>query len=32
MDGLFLAVGYESHLGPFAGLLETYGRGYVVLK
>ncbi len=31
-DGLFVAVGYEPHLGPFAGLLETDGGGYVVLK
>ncbi|MDP9477755.1 MAG: FAD-dependent oxidoreductase, partial [Actinomycetota bacterium] len=23
VDGLFVAVGYEPHLGPFAGLLET---------
>ncbi len=30
--GLFVAAGYEPHLGPFAGLLETDGRGYVVLK
>ncbi len=27
-----MAVGYEPHLGPFAGLLETHGNGYVVLK
>ncbi len=32
VDGLFVAVGYEPHLGPFAGLLETDGNGYVVLK
>ena len=32
IDGLFVAVGYEPHLGPFAGLLETDGGGYVVLK
>ncbi len=32
VEGLFVAVGYEPHLGPFAGLLETDGRGYVVLK
>lgn len=32
VDGLFVAIGYEPHLGPFAGLLETDRRGYVVLK
>ncbi len=30
--GLFVAIGYEPHLGPFAGLLETDGGGYVILK
>ncbi len=32
VDGLFVAIGYEPHLGPFAGLLETDGGGYAVLK
>ena len=32
VDGLFIAIGYEPHLGPFAGLLETDGDGYVVPK
>ena len=32
VDGPFVAVGYEQHLGPFAGLLETDGGGYVALK
>ena len=32
VDGLFVAIGYEPHLGPFAGLLETDGGGYVTLK
>ena len=32
VDGLFVAIGYEPHLGPFAGLLETDGGGYVILK
>ncbi|MDP9486573.1 MAG: FAD-dependent oxidoreductase [Actinomycetota bacterium] len=28
VDGFFVAVGYEPHLGPFAGLLETDRGGY----
>ena len=32
VDGLFAAIGAEPHLGPFAGLLETDGGGYVTLK
>lgn len=32
VEGLFVAAGYEPHLGPFTGLLETDGRGHVVLK
>lgn len=32
VQGLFIAIGAEPHFGPFAGLLETGGNGYVVLK
>ncbi len=32
VDGLFAAIGYDPHLGPFEGLLETNKDGYVVFK
>lgn len=32
LDGVFVAIGSDPHLGPFAGLLKTDGEGYVVRK
>ena len=32
VDGVFVAIGSDPYLGPFAGLLETDEDGYVVCK